>query len=450
MMSTLIYLASVFFLMAFAVKRPFLVIPLAILLTMVFERFFTLTPFVFGDYVFKIYPLDILLITAVVVYLNRGYFKNIKFLLFELIIVLFIFICAANLLRAYFSQSADIEIALSSFKNYAFYAVFYFLTMATAYHFRTNFENSEDNCFINTLKKTFILGGIFIIPLFFGGFFTGQSLFTEFTPLSTEGSRALAPSYAFYLLIALLTFLANPTILQKFNLFNAQRFQSVISWLFILGILFSLSRHLWLALILGVYLIWRYLIDSRELIVKTLQKPFVGALAFLVLIYLSFSFLFPSATLNEPDFFSDLKLRFESFFNPEDVSFNYRAAFWKESFTHLLENFLWGIGFGQEITFFVSGAILTMPPRELHNSLYAILLQMGIIGFLPFLAFILWCFIKFFTSSDKEKSAYSFALLTIFLFSSLFGTYLEINLLAIFFWVFLAMYRFQILNYPKY
>jgi O-antigen ligase len=308
------------------------------------------------------------------------------------------------------------------------------------------------------LKKTFVLGGIFILPLFLIGFITGQPLFGEFTPLSTEGSRALAPSYAFYILIALITLIAYPDIFktsgsdlnfrpQNFKRnFSFKRFLPLIIWFFVMAILLSLSRHLWLALILGIYLIWRYLVDSRQYILKDIYKPFVAAMVFFILLYLLFSFVLPSYFINLPNFLNDIKLRFESFFNPEDVSFNYRAALWKESLSYFFTNPLFGIGYGQEITFPVEGTILTAPIRELHNSLYAVLLQMGIVGFLPIFFIVIWCLLRFFRSPDKEKSAYSLTLLILFLFSSLFGTYLEINLLAIFFWIFLAIFKFQIIT----
>lgn len=446
-MFIILYLIIAFFLIAFAIKRPIIAVPLIIFLTMVFERLFSLTPLVFGDNILKIYPLDIAIIASLIVYWRRGHFQNFRFGFLELMITLFIIICVINFVRSYFGFGSDIENAFSTFKNYVFYSALYFLTIA-------NLSQSH----FNGLHKAFVVGGIFILPLFIIGFITGQPFFGEFTPLSTQGTRSLAPSYAFYILIALLVVLAQPDIFKPKNLnnFNSaslisflsnQRFRPIIIWLFILAILLSLSRHLYLALILGLYLIWRYLVDSRPLIIASLQKPFIGAIISFFLIYLFFSYLVPGANLTLPDFFTDVKTRLESFLDPSDVSFDYRLAFWKESFLHFLANPLIGIGFGQEITFPVAGALLTMPARELHNSLYAILLQMGIIGFLPLLFIIIWGSIKFFRQNDKEKSALYFALLAIFLFSSLFGTYFEINLLVIFFWIFLAMFKRSLQDY---
>jgi hypothetical protein len=77
---------------------------------------------------------------------------------------------------------SDFSLAFSSFKNYVFYALLYFLTLFL-------FNKKEQ---VKRLLKFFLAGAITLITFIIYGLAARHGLWSDFTPLSTEGIRTLA------------------------------------------------------------------------------------------------------------------------------------------------------------------------------------------------------------------------------------------------------------------
>ncbi|MFA5880390.1 MAG: hypothetical protein WC860_09545, partial [Candidatus Margulisiibacteriota bacterium] len=105
------------------------------------------------------------------------------------------------------------------------------------------------------LIYTLLISGVLLIPFIFLGLFQGSGLWIEFTPLSTEGTRLLAPNHGYNLCIALL-FALNLIAFKK-KIFG--KFSTVIILVQLVGVVGSLTRHLWLALFIGVVLTFIFL-----------------------------------------------------------------------------------------------------------------------------------------------------------------------------------------------
>ena len=111
----------------------------------------------------------------------------------------------------------------------------------------------------------------------------------------------------------------------------------------------------------------------------------------------------------------------------------------------LQESPIIGIGFGHKLTFDLLGWPLTIEVRELHNNFIGIALQMGILGFLSFVLFNALVLKKFIDLRFKIIKKYyphllsAFGCYILFLFSANFGTYFDVNVLNIFFWITLGI-----------
>jgi len=429
----------------FFLATAFFIIPsnfglgLIIVLTMIFERFFTLQPLVIDWNVYKIYPLDIVIGMTFLSWLLRFRFSGTRPKLFfnwpERILLGFVILNVFYLIYSFYDLSSDFKVAFSTFKNYAFYPLLYFLTVFSV-------QNKE------RLKKIchYLLYGSAIIVIFIIiGLVRGQGLWTEFTPLSTAGVRLLAGTHAFYLLLA---------VILIFSLIIYKRFKSnllpgILLWIWIVGILLSLMRHLWLALILGVILLFILIPKKfkKSFKIYTIKNGLI--ISSLILVYVLAVNLYPYQSFESRLFSSteNIQTRMVSITKTAmDTSINWRIALWSSALKIWMKNPVIGVGFGREIFLEVGDWQTYEEIRNLHNSSLAILTQMGILGlalFYGFSASVIWLSRKYLWFDEKLSPYYiSLAVCAVlFVFVSLFQPYFETNLFAIFFWIIMGLLR---------
>lgn len=412
---------------------------LIIILTMIFERFFTLAPLIFNDHTYKIYPLDIFIALTFFSLLGEWLLKSkdqkqkISIDWPEIALITFIVINILNYFRSIIGANTDLAVAFSTLKNYAFYPLLYLLTFYLV-------ETKED---LKKIIHWLFWGGIAIIGFIAFGFISGVGLWTQFTPLSTGGVRYLAGTHAFYLTLSTIIALS----LLSFDRFWHRPLMVGVVWLWIVGILGSLMRHLWLGLATGVIsLIILSLPKNSKRLINYFFRSSIVIFSIIIITFLAIQ-IFPNQTINSEwqKQISSVGERFVSFFqSQEDSSINWRLNFWQEAFHAWKNNALLGVGLGKEITISVDGWQTTQEIRNIHNSLLSILIQNGILGLLAIITLIFTTLAKSFRSiySNQETAPYYIGImsgLVIILIASLFQPYLETNLNNIFFWIFLGL-----------
>lgn len=432
-----IYLASMLTISAFVFFSPTIGLPLIILGTMWYERWFTLEPIVLGDQLVKLYPLDVVfVVTGLALLFHQSFGKRkwqLRFEKVEIVLLLFIVLCTLYLLFGFFSGGVDQALNVSAFKNYAFYALLYFLVVLTV--------RSLDD--LKLMMKTLLAGGFGIIVFVVIGLLRGQGLWTEFTPLSTTGVRLLAFPHAFYLSVILIL----TTVLFVYRL-RPERATIMTMWLQLIGVLGSLMRHLWIGLLVTVGIIFLVLPKkAKQLMIKFFAKNF----AVITLFFVALAFVFTVFPL------SGLSLQLQEVTDPlysrarsltrsaADSSARWRFFAWRAAQESFVENPIFGIGYGRELTIDFDTYRVVVPIRELHNSFLVLLVQMGLLGFLLFTV-LLWQMTKLFWTSIQNRGLlwpYQLAFagaLFLFLSSAFWQPYFETNITGIFFWILLGLF----------
>lgn len=407
-----------------------------VFLTFIFERFFTLQSIFIGRTEYKLYPLDIILgaviagtLLQMLIGKVRLHFKRIDFYLIAFILF--------NIVYFFFSifiLKSDTALAFSTFKNYAFYSLLYFLIIAL-------FQEEEN---IHNLLKFAFAGAVGILFFIGFGLVSGYGLWSEYTPLSTEGVRLLAFTHAFYLSLVSLGLLIY-LLFQK-EKSRIWQYGLLIIWAF--GIVASMMRHLWIALAMVLALI--YLIIPKE------QKKKMSALAvqgIILLIILAVAFfyiaqIFPQSSAHKL-FYSVQNVmtqRVGTLVAPSsaDESFSWRTVVWKEALKEYITQPIFGIGFGKMLFIEIDKYRDMVEVRNIHNSPLILLVQMGLIGILT-MGILLFQESKKLWQKPKESWLDYFLLIAwvFYLIIFLFQPYLETNLLGIFFWILLGLIRLK-------
>ncbi|KKU82447.1 MAG: hypothetical protein UY09_C0014G0008 [Parcubacteria group bacterium GW2011_GWA2_47_8] len=221
-------------------RYPLAGVTSAIAATMIWERFFTLTPFALGETLYKLYPLDVVLLVtvlAVAVQYRAGHFKRPVFSALDRTILTWTAVITLLFLFSTFLAETKFDLAFSTWKNYVFYALLY---VAMRYLVRSAHDFS-------LVIRTMLWSGVAIIVFQVIGLAQAQGLWTEFTPLSTEGKRLLAPTHAFYLTLPFIILLFRSEIKRYASEFL--RWRPWLLWIWGFGALVSLTRHLWVSLV---------------------------------------------------------------------------------------------------------------------------------------------------------------------------------------------------------
>lgn len=414
----------------------------AMITTVLFERFFTLSPMIIGDIAYKLYPLDIILVavflSALLVFLREGkaffHFRfSDKFLLGFFVLVTGIF-----LVTVFRAGDTSLAVAFSTWKNYVFYAF-------TVFFLGGMLRKKED---LVSFGKLFLAGTAFATIFLLIGIVRGEGLWTEYTPLSTPGTRFLAFPHAFYFSLSFIILLFSLPYWQDTASRQKRFLLSIFSVVLVCGILGSLMRHLWLGLG-GAFFV--ALLLSPDVFGKSLLR-FSGRFIFPILLLLAgawFAFsMFPlsSMTNSAEQGFSIVRERFVSIGNGYDESFAWRGKVWESTLARFAPQPFFGIGFGASVPVELGEYRQYVEVRNMHNSWLALLIQTGVVGTALFLGFILTFISALWRKvfSDPFLRQARFVLLGLLFFQGLVffsQPYLETNLLGFFFWVTLGVGR---------
>jgi len=444
---TFLYLLSFFGAAFFIFKYPESGLYSAIFLTVIFAHHFTLQSLAIGSESYKIYPLDIVLILTSFSFIfnqarNRKETK-FNFCFLDLSIIFFALIVLIYFLASFYTSGVDLAISFSAFKNYSFYAFTYFLITFIIT------QKKQFSDFISVFQfTTFLLVGFVI-----AGLIRGEGIWTEYNPLSTEGTRYLSFPHSFYLSLAICL-----NIPLFFYSVKSAIIPMSLVWVQFVGILSSLMRHIWISLSVGLFYIWFTLYKKEKERWQYFIRKNGGAFLMLASIALLVFWLFPFwegtsevKTKSEP-----LINRVLSFLESprEDPSVNWRLAVWELAQKNFIANPWLGIGFGQSMLLVIGDYREIIFTRDFHNSILVLLINMGLLGF-GFFCLINGVVIYYLYKILKEQQEYFpysvgiTGMYIVFLLSSLWQPYFETNFTGIFFWVILGLIRFIAFCHPE-
>ncbi|MEI6650301.1 MAG: O-antigen ligase family protein [Candidatus Moraniibacteriota bacterium] len=450
--------------------------------TIVFERFFTLVPMTVGEISYKLYPLDIILVatflSTFLLYIRDGR-RRFRFRSTDAFLLIFFGIVTVIFVSGLFGLGKDqgLATAFSTWKNYVFYGALYF-SAATLVRTRDDVR-SVARLFLGSVA----VAGIFLLI----GFARGGGLWTEYTPLSTSGTRFLAFPHAFYYSMALLTLLLSlpfqtagdgfvveqhPTIgfAHPYAFFRraeelfagrgngdgaliTERSVSYGTYAAIafltIGIVSSLMRHLWIGI--AVTIVSAVLIAPNRIgkpllrFAATWILPSIG----LLLLCISVLVAVPETVMGNPvgHVVDIVKERVLSIGSGTDESLAWREAVWESALSRFSEHPFRGIGFGASVPVELGDYREYVEVRNMHNSWLAMLIQTGLFGMAAFSAFLVSLVKKAFRSDmgdDRYLQGARIVLLGLLLFQGIVffsQPYLETNLLGLFFFVTLGLMR---------
>ncbi len=175
----------------------------------------------------------------------------------------------------------------------------------------------------------------------------------------------------------------------------------IIAFIFlVLALILSTSRGGYLAF-LGIAFVWSLYISRAR------GYSFKKVIAYLLSVFLlvgAFSYLY----------FPDVKKRIENL-STEFYTFNERTELWGAAFYAFLERPLYGWGYGNRFYHqdepFVKTPYKKAPERGEHNMFLTVLFHQGIIGFIPFILFILAATSTFWREALKSEGIKSYVLI---------------------------------------
>lgn len=431
-----LFALGISFLLALLFPRP--VVWAMMTLTILFERFFTLQPLVFGKSVVKLYPIDMMILGLLgALFVQWLLFHHRKktlpwsdiwlLLFFGYITLLFLF-------SVFGIAGSESSVAFSTWKQYVFYASIFFLV-------RLAVTSLDDLKIFAKVMLGSIMSAIIFLMI---GMVRGEGLWSEYTPLSTAGVRILAFPHALFFSLALMVsflLLSTDVIRGKWRtaLFTLVPLLSI-------GIIGSLMRHLWLALgvafIIGLLLLpikhWSRFIRNGG--------AYLGMLSVFALLFLSILSLMPHSSLTERIWYSIdiVSTRITSIGDTYDESAAWRGAVWQSAFARFAEHPLIGIGLGNSVPVELGEYRDIIEVRNIHNSWFALIVQTGLIGSMLFCLFLVSLFKSVFRlrGGDELATLSRVILITLsafFVVVFFFQPYLETNLLSLFFWALLGL-----------
>ena len=330
--------------------------------------------------------------------------------------------------------NSDTALSFSSAKNYAFYSLFYFVTYLLI--------NSKKR--FRDLLTVVIGSGAAILWFVFYGITVRHGLWSDFTPLSTEGVRTLAFTHGYYLCMALIG--AFVYVAYQKDLFS--KWLLILMPFWVIGIIGSMMRHLWISISLTfAFLIVLFARTQLKSLKEHAKTYSIIGLMLLVIAFYGAS-LFPRSSMyaSMSNGFGMIGSRVTSITNTDDESFVWRGTVWQESAKEFAKDPIFGIGFGKKVSVEIGTYHDFVEVRNMHNSFLVILVQMGILGFVLFatlIGILGWKVLRYkFKDQVMQMGAYIVLGILVFqLAAFMFQPYLEANLLGIFFWINLGMLR---------
>lgn len=407
-------------------------------LVILFERFFTLQPFISGKSVFKAYPMDMIvlgLLAALLVqwllfrYRKQGIaWSDIWLMLF------FGYVTLLFLLSVFGIAGSEAAVAFSTWKQYVFYgSIFFLIRLAVA-----SFDDLK--IFARVMLGSVAVALVFLLI----GMVRGEGLWSEYTPLSTAGVRVLAFPHALYFSLAsivALLLLATDVVRGKWRMALF-----VLVLMLSLGIIGSLMRHLWLSLGIALGIAFLMLPSENRSRFARNAGAFLGVFAVFAMLFFSVLALIPQSPLTENVLYSGniISTRVTSIGDTYDESAVWRGAVWQSAFNRFAEQPLLGIGLGNSVPVELGEYRDIIEVRNIHNSWFALIVQTGIVGTILFGLFLLSLLRQVFrlNLSDEWAMIARVVFLTLSIFFTsvfFFQPYLETNLLSFFFWVTLGL-----------
>ncbi|MFZ2299618.1 MAG: O-antigen ligase family protein [Candidatus Moraniibacteriota bacterium] len=422
-----------------ALLRPRAGVYAVIFLTILFERFFTLEGFQLGRDVIKFYPIDAVLLGVYGGVAAKIVFGKVRFAWRAadgMLVGFFLFATAYFGASLIGFGSQELSVAFSTWKNYVFYGALFFALPILC-------DRQDD---VRRLVQYFLLAAVLGIVFILIGIVRGEGLWTQFTPLSTEGVRLLAFPHAFYFSLAFLSLF----VTAKYWLAHRYRpFLWIAMALWAFGILGSLMRHMWIGMTLAIIGALLWLMDSiGRQAVKQMIAIVIAFITALIAFWLFVSFLFPASGIGTA-FQSASQViteRVVSIGSTTDESISWRGSTWRSAFTKLSANPVFGTGLGLHIPVESGDYRDFVEIRNIHNSWLALLVQMGLLGFLMLAASVALTAWHAFCLRPETKfvAAVRAVCLTLIVYQAivlLAQPYLETNLTGIFFWMTLGLLK---------
>jgi len=417
----------------------------SIVATVLFERFFTLVPLTVGEATYKLYPLDLILVpvflSAFFLFIRDGE-RRFRFTAADRLLLLFFALVTVVFAVGLIGLGRDqgLATAFSTWKNYVFYGALYFATAILVRSWES----------MRTVAKIFLsavaVAGIFLLV----GIVRGGGLWTEYTPLSTPGTRFLAFPHAFYYslgLIVVLLFLPYRSEDREKEL-AASWWRYAFVVLLSAGVVLSLMRHLWIGIAVTLVVA---ILSSPKHIGKTLVRFAIGLAIPLVtvsVLALALVASLPENLVGNPigNGLSIVQERALSIGSGTDESLAWREAVWGSALSRFSEHPLSGIGFGASVPVELGDYRQYVEVRDMHNSWLALLIQTGVSGTAVFVAFLVSLIARLSHSGSRVPffNGSKAVLLGLLLFQGIVffsQPYLETNLLGMFFWMTLGLTR---------
>jgi len=408
------------------------------IITMTLERWFGLQPLNLFGLDLKIYLLDfVLIITWLAAFFRtkpralRSYKKVGKLLVFwTLIISIWCFLS--------WLWGGDKFLIASAFKNLVFYPIS-IVTLTLLY--------CQNNKNWLQIFKSILVGGLLITIFILLGLISGRGLWSEFTPLSTAGSRLLAATHAFFIIFPLYLLLTIRSDGKRVFNFRNGSWDLIVFFLWLVGLIVSLFRNVWLGVFGGVVAIYYFLKGSERVrFVKNFLNIFLLGF-FSLIIFVWLSYLITGDNSVATPYLESIQERVGAL-NPtslKDSSARFRLAAWQEAREKLSLHPFFGIGFGRNIQFSLDDSDYQVDVRELHNDYLAMLLQLGLVGALALFGTLFLLVREAYLIASRSVGKYrpyliaSLAWLFTYLILSALGTYWETNFYIIFFWLVLGL-----------
>lgn len=414
----------------------------AILLTIFFERFFALQPFFIGDIPYKLYPLDIILgavfLSALLLWMREGKtFLTVRHV-DSLLLGFFLLVTGIFLATVFWLNDTSLATAFSTWKNYVFYGL--------AVFFVGGMIRTWDD--LIAFAKLFFIGVLSTLVFLAIGIFRGEGLWTEYTPLSTAGTRFLAFPHAFYFSLALLLLLFSLPRWADGSKNMLRNWGIGVGALLGIGIVSSLMRHLWLGI--GGAVLLLLLVSPR--VFGTVLLRYMGY-GVIVVLFLISGIWFALSVSPASEMAHSVRQavvvmseRLGSIGDEYDESFMWRRQVWESSLSSFSAHPLFGIGFGARVPVEIGEYQQYVEVRNMHNSWLALLVQTGIVGVVSLLWFIfalVFALVRK-TVTDGLLWQARFVVCGLLCFQGLVffsQPYLETNLLGLFFWITLGVAR---------
>jgi O-antigen ligase len=408
---------------------------LAIILTVfIFGEYFSLLGVRFGDNLYKIYALDVALLIVFGSWFLQQPVKIMKekwrLSKKEKWLLVFFGFLLLNLVRGLVA-GGDSALAIGTFKNYS-YLLVYFL-------FIFLFSKKDD---IWRVIKWLLWSGLPLVGFIFYGWLNGAGLWSE----ATAGIRYLYSLHSFYLTFSLIIL---------FTLFAYRHFvwgnikTVLIFCVELVGMLGGMFRHLWLGLATAFLFIFAGLQFRKKNNLIKLAGISVFVLFFVMMFIFWGQRMFDTEqNILQNKYFNSIGSRITTLsqggLNMESAA-DWRLETWKVAGKKIVESPIFGIGFGQKFYFEHRGFLDMIDIRNIHNDFVSILVQVGLIGFIPFLMFSFYQMrnIYYLFKIRNEETRFLTLVLGGFWivlgFGVFFAIYLMFNGLSVFYWIVMGL-----------